>query len=162
MDAEIRDHFTPGGTERKNRKVRPDEGNVIIGRALSGGTGLNRALTELSRTYADRKAEMHLTAENARRVVDTALAITGQPPLRETGDDRTDAQVFEVPPLGPAWQPSLRGLETRLEPDKLRPVTFDDRLPGAETTWCTSTSGTRSCSVPRGHCAARCSARTRR
>ena len=127
MDAEIRDHFTPGGTERKNRKVRPDEGNVIIGRALSGGTGLNRALTELSRTYADRKAEMHLTAENARRVVDTALAITGQPPLRETGDDRTDAQVFEVPPVGPAWQPSLRGLETRLEPDKLRPVTFDDQ-----------------------------------
>ena len=127
MDAEVRDHFTPGGTERKNRKVRPDEGNVIIGRALSGGTGLNRALTELSRTYADRKAEMHLTAENARRVVDTALAITGQPPLRETGDDRTDAQVFEVPSVGPAWQPSLRGLETRLEPDKLRRVTFDDQ-----------------------------------
>ena len=127
MDAKIRDHFTPGGTERKNRKVRPDEGNVIIGRALSGGSGLNRALTELSRTYADRKAEMHLTAENARRVVDTALAITGQPPLWETGDDRTDAQVFEVPSLGPAWQPSLRGLETRLEPDKLRSVTFDDQ-----------------------------------
>jgi superfamily II DNA or RNA helicase len=127
MDAEIRDHFTPGGTERRNRKVRADEGNVIIGRALSGGTALNRALTELSRTYADRKAEMHLTAENARRVVDTALAITGQPPLRETGDDRTDAQVFEVASVGRAWQPSLGGLETRLEPGKLRPVTFDDQ-----------------------------------
>ena len=105
---------------------------------------------------------MHLTPENARRVVDTALAITAQPPLRETGDDRTDAEVFEVPSLGPAWQPSLRGLDTRLEPDELRPVTFDDRRPGAETTWCTSTSGTRSCSVPRGYCAARCSASTRR
>jgi len=126
MDAEIRDHFTPGGTGRKDRKVRPDEGSVIIGRALAGGTGLNRALTELQRTYEDRKADMHLTAENSRRVVDTALAITGQPPLRAIGDDRTDAQVFEVPSLGPAWQPSVRGLDTRLDPDKLRPVTFDE------------------------------------
>ena len=34
---------------------------------------LNRQLTELSRTYGERKAEMHLTPANARRVVDTAL-----------------------------------------------------------------------------------------
>jgi superfamily II DNA/RNA helicase len=132
MDAEIRDHFTPGGTERKIRKVRPDEGNVIINRALAGGGGVNRALTELARTYADRKAEMHLTAENARRVVDTALAITGQPPLLETGSESTDAQVFTLPALGPAWQPTLRGLEARdsdakILPGKLRPVTFDDQ-----------------------------------
>jgi superfamily II DNA or RNA helicase len=126
MDAEIRDHFTPGGTGRKIRRVRPDEGSVVIGRVLAGGTAVNRALTELSRTYADRKAELHLTAENAHRVVETALAITGQPPLEETGDDLTDARVFGIPSLGPAWQPAVRGLATRLEPGKLRRVTFDD------------------------------------
>jgi superfamily II DNA or RNA helicase len=127
MDAEIRDHFTPGGTGRRNRGLRENEGDATISRALGGGAGLNRALTELSRTYEDRKAEMHLTPANAHRVVDTALAITGQPPLLEAGDDRTDAQVFQVPALGPAWQPAVRGLETRLEPDKPRRVTFDDQ-----------------------------------
>ena len=99
---------------------------MIINRALAGGIELNRSLTELSRTYGERKAEMHLTPANAQRVVDTALELTGQPPLREIGDDRSDAQVFEVPSLGPTWQPSLRGLETRLKPGVLRPVTFDD------------------------------------
>ena len=45
----------------------------------------------------------------------------------------------------------------------LRPITFDDQAArGPQTTWCTSTSGTRSCSAPRASCAARCSASTRR
>ncbi len=127
IDVEIQDHFTPGGTGRKVRLSVRDDGNVIINRALAGGIELNRSLTELSRTYGERKAEMHLTPANAQRVVDTALELTGQPPLREIGDDRSDAQVFEVPPLGPAWQPALRGLETRLKPGVLRPVTFDDQ-----------------------------------
>ena len=126
IDVEIQDHFTPGGTGRKVKLSARDDGNVIINRALAGGIELNRSLTELSRTYGERKAEMHLTPANAQRVVDTALELTGQPPLREIGDDRSDAQVFEVPSLGPAWQPALRGLERRLNPGVLRPVTFDD------------------------------------
>ena len=136
---------------------------MIINRALAGGLELNRALTELSRTYGKRKAEMHLTAANARRVVDTALELTGQPPLDTGRGQRTDAEVFEVPALGSAWQPALRGLETRLNPGVLRPVTFDDQAgSGPETTSCTSISATRSCSARPGSCAARCSARTRR
>jgi superfamily II DNA or RNA helicase len=127
IDVEIQDHFTPGGTGRKVRLSARDDGNVIINRALAGGMELNRALTELSRTYRERKAEMHLTPANALRVVDTALELTGQPPLRPVeGDDA--AEVFEVPALGPAWQPALRGLETRLNPGVLRPVTFDDMV----------------------------------
>ena len=61
-------------------------------------------------------------------------------------------EVFEVPALGPAWQPALRGLETRLEPGVLRPITFDDQAAtaGRGPTSSTSTSGTRSCSGPRG------------
>ncbi len=68
---------------------------------------------------------MHLTPGNARRVVDAALARTAQPPLVEVGEADTDAQVFAVPALGSAWQPALRGLDTRLEPGVLRPITFD-------------------------------------
>ena len=127
IDIEIQDHFTPGGTGRKVKVSARDDGNVIINRALAGGLELNRSLTELSRTYQDRKTSMHLTPANALRVVDTALRLTGEPPLREIGDDRADAPVFDVPVLGSAWQAAMRGLETRLKPGVFRSVTFDDQ-----------------------------------
>jgi SNF2 family DNA or RNA helicase len=127
IDADIQDHFTPGGTGRKVKLAARDDGSVIINRVLAGGQELNRTLTELSRTYHDRKAEMHLTPANAQRVMDTALELTSQPPLRPLeGDD--PVEVFEVPALGSAWQFALRGLETRLTPGVLRPVTFDEEI----------------------------------
>jgi hypothetical protein len=127
IDTEIQDHFTPGGTGRKVRLTTRDDGNVVINRALAGGLELNRALTELSRTYGQRKSEMHLTAANARRVVGTALELTGQPPLQAI-EGNNPPEVFEVPALGSAWQSTLRGLETRLNPGVLRPITFDDQV----------------------------------
>ncbi len=126
VDADIQAHFNPAARPRPRKPSAPDDGNAIITRALAGGMELNRRLTELSATYGERKAEMHLTPGNARRVVDAALSLTAQPPLKEIGDDRTDAQVFRVPALGTAWQPALRGLDTRLRPGEPRPITFDD------------------------------------
>jgi superfamily II DNA or RNA helicase len=133
IDAEIQEHFSPTARSRRSRPSAPSDGNAIITRALAGGVELNRRLTELSRTYADRKAEMHLTPGNARRVVDTALALTAQPPLVEIGDADTDAQVFAIPALGSAWQPALQGLDTRLDPGVLRPITFDDQAAQGRT-----------------------------
>lgn len=126
IDAEIQEHFIPGRSSGRRSAV-VDPGNAIITRTLAGGIELNRQLTELSRTYADRKAAMHLTPENARRVLDTALEMTAQPPMLEIGDADTNAQVFDVPALGPSWQPALRGLDTRLKPGQWRPITFDDQ-----------------------------------
>jgi len=128
IDADIHDYFTvsTAGRGRKARLAVRDDGNVIISRALAGGQELSKALIDLQRTYSERKAQLHLTPDNARRVVDTALELTRQPPLREIGDARTDAAVFEIPLLGPAWQSALRGLDTRLDPGVLRSVTFDD------------------------------------
>lgn len=126
IDADIQQHFSPTKSARKT-KAAPDSGEAIINRALAGGMELNRRLTELSRTYDERKVEMHLTPANARRVVDAALALTAQPPLVEVGDERTDAQVFAIPSLGSAWQHALRGLDTRLDPGVWRPITFDDK-----------------------------------
>ncbi|MEU1312678.1 DISARM system SNF2-like helicase DrmD [Streptomyces cinnamoneus] len=127
IDAEVQEHFSPTRTTRKPRLTAPDNGNEVITRVLAGGVELNRKLTQLSDTYGESKAAMHLTPANARRVVDTALALTAQPPLIEIGDDRTEAQVFEIPNLGRTWQSALRGLDTRLEPGVLRPITFDDQ-----------------------------------
>jgi superfamily II DNA or RNA helicase len=125
IDADIQDHFTPGGTGRKVKLSARDDGSVIINRVLAGGQELNRTLTELSRTYGERKDEMHLTPANARRVVDTALELTSQPPLKLAEGDHS-GEVFEVPALGSAWQFTLRGLETRLNPGVLHPITFDE------------------------------------
>jgi superfamily II DNA or RNA helicase len=128
VDAEIQEHFAPAGTARRGKRSVPGDGGAIIGRVLAGGQeGIDRSLTELSRTYAEQKTKMHLTPANARRVVDTALTLTAQPPLTSIGDDRTDAEVFAIPALGAAWQPALRGLDTRLAPGVPRHVTFDDQ-----------------------------------
>ncbi|MEU0947052.1 DISARM system SNF2-like helicase DrmD [Streptomyces canus] len=127
IDADVQEHFSPTGGSRKARPTPPDDGNEVINQALASGVGLNRRLTELAQSYDEHKTAMHLTPANARRVVDTALALDAQPPLEEIGDDRTEAQVFEVPRLGRSWQLALRGLDTRLEPGVLRPITFDDK-----------------------------------
>lgn len=125
IDAEVQDHF--GRTTATVRATpKADQGAAIINKALHGSDTLNRRLTELEQTYGEQKARMHLTPANARRVVDTALEITAQPTLIEVGGPDTDAPVFSVPNLGPAWQPALRGLDTRLRPGEYRPITFDD------------------------------------
>ena len=161
IDAEIQDHFTPSGTGRKAKLTARDDGTVIINRVLAGGTELNRALTELSRTYDQTKADMHLTPENTRRVVDTALELSGQPPLGTSGLADLDTAVFDVPSLGPAWQPALRGLETRLKPDVLRPITFDDKGRGRGDVVHIHL-GHALCSAPLASSARPCSAWTRR
>jgi superfamily II DNA/RNA helicase len=133
IDAEIQQYFSPAAASRKDKRVAPDDGGAIINRTLAGGLELNRRLTELSNTYSQRKVEMHLTPGNARRVVDTALALTAQPPLVLIGDQDTDAEVFEIPALGTAWQHTLRGLDTRLDPGVLRPITFDEHAAQGRT-----------------------------
>lgn len=133
IDAELQEHFSPTAARRKGKAGSPEDGDAVIRRALAGSMELNRQLTELSRTYDQRKLGMHLTPANARRVVDAALALTAQPPLIEIGDDRTEAKVYEIPSLGSAWQHSLDGLDTRLHPGELRPITFDDKAAQGRT-----------------------------
>lgn len=124
IDEEIQSHF--GFSGARSRKARRSKDAEVITRTLAGEVNLNRQLTDLARTYEDRKEQMHLTPWNARRVVDTALTVTSQPTLRDVGDPDTDAQVFTVPALGKAWHTATIGLATRLHPDQPRPVTFDD------------------------------------
>jgi hypothetical protein len=120
---EIQGHFarrTPA--KRKAKAVDPNE---VINSALAGGVELNARLTELEQGFAASRAGLHLDPDNLRRVVDTALRINHQPPLKLIGDEDTDADVFEVPALSPGWQGTLTGLDSRLRPGVLRPITFD-------------------------------------
>ncbi|MCA2266294.1 DEAD/DEAH box helicase family protein [Mycobacterium marseillense] len=120
---EIQQHFT--GREPAMRKAKGVDANEVINSALAGGVELNARLTRLEQGYDDSRAELHLEPGNLRRVVDTALRINHQQPLIPVGDDRTDAEVFEVPTLTPGWHDTLKGLDTRLKPGVLRPITFD-------------------------------------
>ena len=127
VDFEVRDHFdgdcgarpSPHGAGRRN---------PVINRALAGGLELNRRLTELSAPYGERKAEMHLTRRTPAGSW-TPRCAHRQPPLVEDFSfaQDTDATCSPLPGLGSAWQPALRGLDTRLDPGVLRPITFDDR-----------------------------------
>ncbi|MFG1928751.1 DISARM system SNF2-like helicase DrmD [Cryptosporangium sp. NPDC048952] len=126
ISEEIQAHFTRSSTSR--RKKTAIDGNTVITRALAGGLDLNARLTQLERGYSDRKAALHLEPANLRRVVDAALRISRQPLLRPIPEEDSTAEVFAVPVLGPAWQGTLRGLDTRLSPGVWRSITFDDRL----------------------------------
>ncbi|MBN1170907.1 MAG: DISARM system SNF2-like helicase DrmD [Micromonosporaceae bacterium] len=133
---EIQEHFT-GATPTRRKRAGVD-GNQVINNALKGGLDLNRRLTDLERGYADSKARLHLQPANLRRVVDTALRISHQPALIGVDDAETVAteaelvtgnpepRVFALPSLSPAWQATLTGLDTRLEPGVWRPITFAD------------------------------------
>lgn len=101
--------------------------NEVINTALAGGLELNARLTQLEQGYDESRTQMHLDPANLRRVVDTALRINHQPSLVENHDfaQDTDAEVFTVPTLTTGWQDALRGLDSRLQPGELRPITFD-------------------------------------
>lgn len=122
---EIQGHFgkrTP--TKAKSKGV---DTNEVINSALAGGMELNARLTQLEQGYDESRTEMHLDPANLRRVVDTALRINHQSPLIENHEfaQDTDAEVFTVPTLTTGWHDTLRGLDTRIKPGELRPITFD-------------------------------------
>ena len=122
---EIQGHF--GKRTPAKSKSKGVDTNEIINSALAGGMELNSRLTQLEQGYHESRSEMHLDPANLRRVVDTALRINHQLPLIENDDfaQDTDAEVFTVPSLTAGWHDTLRGLDTRLKPGVLRPITFD-------------------------------------
>lgn len=122
---EIQSHF--GKSASVKSKSKGVDTNAVINQALAGGIELNARLTQLEQGYDASRAELHLEAANLRRVVDTALRINHQSPLVPNYDfaQDTDAEVFEIPALTAGWRDTLRGLDTRLNPGELRPITFD-------------------------------------
>ena len=125
VGAEIQGHF--GKRSVTKTKSKGVDTNEVINSALAGGMELNARLTQLEQGYDESRTEMHLDPANLRRVVDTALRINHQTPLIENHEfaQDTDAEVFTVPSLTTGWHDTLRGLDTRLKPGELRPITFD-------------------------------------
>lgn len=125
VGAEIQGYF--GHRAPAKPRSKGVDSNEVINAALAGGVELNARLTQLEQGYAASRTLMHLDAANLRRVVDTALRINHQAPLLANHDfaQDTDAEMFTVPTLTAGWHDTLRGLDTRLKPGVLRPITFD-------------------------------------
>jgi superfamily II DNA or RNA helicase len=124
---EIQSHFGRRGPAKA--KSKGVDTNEVINAALAGGIELNARLTQLEQGYDESRSEMHLDPANLRRVVDTALRVNHQLsliPNYEFAQD-IDAEVFTVPTLTAGWHGALRGLDTRLNPGILRPITFDPK-----------------------------------
>lgn len=122
---EIQSHFTQlAPTKGKSKGI---DANEVINSALAGGMELNARLTQLEQGYDESRTEMHLDPANLRRVVDTALRINHQSPLipNHSFAPGTGAEVFDLPTLTSGWHDTVRGLDTRLNPGVIRPITFD-------------------------------------
>jgi superfamily II DNA or RNA helicase len=77
--------------------------------------------------------ELGITPAAVKRVVDTALELARQQPLRRHLDDRYPVEgLYAVPPLTGSWQRATVGLTEKLErpgePPRQLPVTFDPDL----------------------------------
>lgn len=125
VGAEVQGHFGRRGATKAT--LKGVDTNEVINQALAGGMELNARLTQLEQGYDASRTEMHLDPANLRRVVDTALRINHQSPLVPNYDfaQDTEAEVFTIPSLTAGWRDTLRGLDTRLDPGVLRPITFD-------------------------------------
>ena len=93
-------------------------------------TDVPRQVRRLREQLDTTVAELGITPAGIRRVVDTALELARQRPLRPHLSDRhVDDRLFEVPPLTGSWHRATAGLAEKLEtadhPPQQRPVTFD-------------------------------------
>src|SRR5690606_28689726 len=87
----------------------------------------------LRETVEETSRELRITPASIKRVVDTALDLARQQPLRRYVDDRYPVDgLYEVPPLTGSWQRATVGLTEKLErpgePPRQLPVTFDPDL----------------------------------
>ncbi|HEX5496222.1 MAG TPA: DISARM system SNF2-like helicase DrmD [Mycobacteriales bacterium] len=97
---------------------------------LAAETDVTAQVRRLRTNLDDTVAQLGITPDGVRRVVDTALELARQQPLRpHTADGRAVLGRFDVPPLTGSWQRATAGLTEKLirpgvEPAQ-RPVTFD-------------------------------------
>ena len=74
--------------------------------------------------------ELKVTPDHVKRLVDTALELDGEQPLRPVIDEKQLAEgLYEVPALTKSWARATEGLLEKLEREgeepRRRPVTFD-------------------------------------
>ena len=90
--------------------------------ALRAEMDLRESLTKIRAQLGQSIRRLHVAPANVRRVVDTALALSGQPALEDKGDG-----VVAPPVLRGGWERTLGGLADPLD-GSLRSLTFDPKV----------------------------------
>ncbi|MFD6445909.1 DISARM system SNF2-like helicase DrmD [Promicromonospora sp. NPDC060204] len=123
-----------GNVAGSSRRRKTDAGEQTINKVLLAEHSLGRDLTRLVERLENSRDRMHLHEGNLLRVFEEGLRISGQPELIELADPREEARLFEVPSgLSRTWVPALAGMDSRLAPGVLRPITFDEQRARQQT-----------------------------
>ncbi|WP_199235935.1 DISARM system SNF2-like helicase DrmD [Micromonospora sp. S4605] len=123
------------------RRMLGEQVGVDIDKAGKGRTGgslptehnLREQVRRLRADLDKTVEELGITPTAVKRVVDTALDLARQQPLKRHIDDKhlTDG-LYEVPPLTGSWQRASAGLTAKLqdddEPPRQLPVAFDPQV----------------------------------
>ncbi|HVU70243.1 MAG TPA: helicase-related protein, partial [Ktedonobacteraceae bacterium] len=118
--------------ERKELKTDQAEREALRARAvLKFEANIKRQIERLSQKLQESRRVLELTPGNIQSVVETALELANQPPLRQTTvtDSRSGQTInaFEVPALGGSWASCTIGLRHPLTGQQ-RPLVFDQAL----------------------------------
>ena len=99
-------------------------------RRLAADGDVSEQVKRLRRDLDATVEELKVTPDHVKRLVDTALELDGEQPLRPAVDERQLAEgLYEVPALTKSWARATEGLLEKLEREgeepRRRPVTFD-------------------------------------
>jgi superfamily II DNA or RNA helicase len=99
---------------------------------LDADSNVSEQVRRLRRDLDETIGELKLTPGHVKRLVDTALELDGEQPLKPAIDERKLAEgLYEVPALTKSWARATEELYEKLEHDnqepRRRPITFDGR-----------------------------------
>ena len=99
-------------------------------RRLTADSDVSEQVKRLRRDLDTTVEELKVTPDHVKRLVDTALELDGEQPLRPVIDEKLFAEgLYEVPALTKSWARATEGLLEKLEREgeepRRRPVTFD-------------------------------------
>lgn len=110
--------------ERVNEKAL-DRATARPSRRLASDADVRERVARLRVQLDSTVADLQITPDRVRRLVDTGLRMARQAPLTRALDPDP---VWDVPPLTGTWVRATAGLAHPLRPDELRPVTFDQKV----------------------------------
>lgn len=120
-------------TSHAERQAEPARNLLRVRRAENE---LNAQLSKLHAQLLETRRALDLTPETIQAVVETGLALAGQPGLIEcnwpdiwpdASGQRTRCPVFRLPQLGGTWQSAHEGL-MHPHTHEVRPIVFDHAL----------------------------------